>query len=89
MGQYAGSPGHSTYCYTEVASFISFLQYCSPSAGFYSGGKDNRGGCTNNPSGRHPVQTIGAPLLHPPPIFTQNALSAATLPVYPGLGQAN
>jgi len=26
--------------------------------------------------------------LHHPPIFTLNALSAATLPVFPGLGQA-
>jgi len=29
MDQYAGSPGHSNYCYTELAaSFINFLHYC-------------------------------------------------------------
>ena len=27
----AGSPGHSTYCYAELAaSFINFIHYCSP-----------------------------------------------------------
>ena len=25
---------------------------------------------------------------HPPPIFTPDALPAATLPIYPGLGEA-
>ena len=30
MDQYAGSPGHSTYCYKELAaSFINFLQASS------------------------------------------------------------
>jgi len=53
----------------------------------YGAGKDNRGRRTDNPSGCHPVQTIGAP---PPSsrIFMLNALSAATLPIYPSLGQA-
>jgi len=28
MDQYAGNPGHSTYCYAELAaSFINFLYY--------------------------------------------------------------
>ena len=40
--------------------FINFLHYCSPSSGFYGAGKDNRGRHTNNPSGRHPILTIGA-----------------------------
>jgi len=62
MGQYARSPGHSTYCYAELAaSFINFLHYCSPFTGFNGAGKDNRGRGTDNPSGRHPIRTIGAP----------------------------
>jgi len=61
MDQYAGSPGHSTYCYAELAaSFINFLNYCSPSSGFYSAGKDNRSRLTDNLSGRHPIRTIDA-----------------------------
>jgi len=86
MDQYAGSPGHSTYCCAELASsFINIL--CSPSSGFYDAGKDNRGRRTGNPSGRHPIRTIG----DPPPSsahFTPTALSAATLPIYPVLRQA-
>jgi len=79
MDQYAGSPGHHTYCYAELtASFINFLHYCSPSSGFYDAGKDNRGRCTDNPSGRHPIRTIGAPTFIITP-FTPNALSATTL----------
>ena len=36
LDQYARSPGHSIYCYTELAaSFINFLHYCWPSSGFY------------------------------------------------------
>ena len=87
MDQYAGIPGRSTYCYAELAaSFINFLHYCSPTSGFYGAGKDNRGRRTDNSSGRHPIRTIGAPTSITPPICTLNALSAATLPIYPGLG---
>ena len=74
---------------------LSFLQAGCPSchptnsvkALKASAWKGNRSKSTDNPSGRHPIWTIGAP---PPlsPIFTPNALSAATLPIYPGLGQA-
>jgi len=86
MDQYAGSPGHSTYCYAELTvSFINFLHYCSPSSGLYGVGKDNRGRCTDNPSGCHPIQTIGALTSI---MFMPNTLSAATLPIYPGLRQA-
>ena len=28
---------------------------------FYGAGKDNRGRCADNPSGRYPIRTIGAP----------------------------
>ena len=43
----------------------------------------NRGRHTDNPSGCHPIRTIGAP---PPssPIFMPNALTVATLATYPG-----
>ena len=71
-----------------AASFINFFHYCSPSSRFYSAGNDNRSRHTDSPSGRHPIWTTGALRLHHPPIFTPNALSAATLPIYPGLGQA-
>ena len=83
MDQYAVSPGHSTYWYTELlASFINFLHYCSPSSGFYGAGKDNRSRCTDNLSGSHPIWTIGAPRphLHHPPIFCQ-------MPFLPQLSQ--
>jgi len=56
-------------------------------SGFYGAGKDNTGRCTVNLAGCHPIQTIGAPtsiISH----FMLNALSAATLPICPGLGQA-
>ena len=45
--------------------------------------EDNRGRRTDNPSGRHPIRTINAPTSIIPPLFTSNALSAATLPIYP------
>jgi len=36
VDQYAGSPGRSTYCYTELtAAFINFLYYCLPFSGFF------------------------------------------------------
>jgi len=43
----------------------------------------------DNPSGRHPIRTIGTPtpIIHSP-IFMPNALSATTLPICLGLGQA-
>ena len=52
LDQYAGSPGHSIYCYAELAaSFISFLHYWLPFSRFYGAGNDNRGRRTGNPSG--------------------------------------
>jgi len=76
MDQYAGSSGRSTYCYVELAaSFINFLHYCSPSCGFYGAGKDNSGSRTDNLSRCH--------IIHHPPIFTPNAVFAASLPICP------
>ena len=40
-----------------------------PSSGYYNAGKDNRGRCTNNLSGRHPIRTIGAPTSIIPPLY--------------------
>jgi len=48
-------------------------------------GEDNRGKCTDNLAG--PIRTIDAPLLSSPN-FMPDALPAATLRIYPGLGQA-
>jgi len=88
MDQYAGSPGRSVYCYTELAtSFINFLHYCSPSSVFYGAGKDNRGRCTKNPSGCIHFR-LSMPTPPSSPYFTLNVLSAATLPIFPVLRQA-
>ena len=70
MDQYAGSPGHSTYCYAEVAaSFINFLHYRSPFSGLCDAGKDDRGRCTDSLSGHHPIWTIDAPTSIIPPFL--------------------
>jgi len=45
-------------------------------------GEDNRGRRTDNPAGCYPVQTIGTSTHHHT-IFMPDALSAATLPIYP------
>ena len=43
-------------------SWSQFLyNYCLQTCGFYGAGKDNRGRRTDNPSGRHPIRSIGAP----------------------------
>jgi len=51
---------------------------------FYGAKEDNRG---EHPDGRHSIRTNSD---SPPtsPIFTLDGLPAATLPLYPGLGQA-
>ena len=62
------SPGHSTYCYTELAaSFVNFLHYCLPSSGFYAAEKDNSDRDTKNLSGHHPIRTTSAPTAVIPP----------------------
>jgi len=39
---------------------------------YFSGaGKSNRGRCTDSPSGRHPIRTIGAPTFVIPPFLHQ------------------
>ena len=55
-----------------------------PSSGFYGGGKDNRGRCTDNLSGCHPIWAIGAPISFIPHFYADCLFCpAATLPVYP------
>jgi len=48
---------------------------------------DIRGKHTDNPDGRHSIQTNHWPTSNIP-IFTLDALPAASLPIYSGLGQA-
>jgi len=51
-------------------------------------GEDNRGKCAKNPADATP----SGPLMRPPPSspnFMPDALPVATLPIYPGLGQAS
>jgi len=47
-----------------------------------------RGRHTNNLGGRHSIRTNQQSTCISPPIFTPDALPAVTLPIYPGLGQA-
>jgi len=55
---------------------------------FYDATGDNKGRHTDNPTGRHSIWTNQRPTSISPPIFMRDALPAATLPLYPGLGQA-
>jgi len=50
--------------------------------------EDNKGRHTDHTAGCHSIRTKSATHLHHPPIFTLDALPAATLPIYLGLGQA-
>jgi len=76
MDQYAGSPGHSTYSYAElIASFMNFLHLLD----FMEQGKITE---ENAPT----IRLDATPSR--PAIFMPNALSATTLPIYPGLEQA-
>ena len=50
--------------------------------------EDNRGRRADNPAGYHPIWTNQRPTSIFPPIFIPDTLSAATLPIYTGLGQA-
>ena len=65
-------------------------QFQKKSSGLYGAGEDNRDRSrhTSNLAGRHSMRTNQRPTSNIPPIFTPDALPAATLPIYPGLGQA-
>jgi len=59
------------------------------SSGLYSAREDNRARHTDNTAGRHSIRTNQQPTsITSPPFFMPDALPAATLPIYPGLGQA-
>jgi len=75
-----------TYCYGELASFINFVHYCSPSSGFYGTWKITE-------AVTRTIHLDASPdywclHLQYPPIFKHNAICATTLTIYPGLGQA-
>jgi len=53
----------------------------------YGARKDNKRQ-THNPGGRHSIQTNQQSTSINPPTFMPDALPAATLPIYPGLEQA-
>ena len=85
MDQYAGSPGHSTYSYAElIASFMNFLHLLD----FMEQGKITEENAPTIRLDATPSRLLEPPSPSPPPIFTPNALSATTLPIYPGLEQA-
>jgi len=67
-------------CYTELAaSFINILHCCLPPSGFYDALTIR---LEATPSG------LSLPPPPLPPNFMPNALFAATIPIYPRLGQA-
>jgi len=51
-------------------------------------GKITRRRQTDNPGERHSIRTNQQSTCIDPPIFMPNAVPAATLPICPGLGQA-
>jgi len=51
-------------------------------------GMTTRGRHTDSLGGCHSVRTKQQSTFISPPIFMQDALPAATFPIYPGLGQA-
>ena len=67
-----------TYSYGDTRHLLGFMVQ----------GEDKRGRHTNNPAGHHPMWTTSATTSIIPTIFTLDALPVATLPIYPGLGQA-
>jgi len=91
-------PANPTQLYTERHTMTHTQPFYSPfsgttqvrrcqkktSSGFYDAREDNRGRHTDHPAGCHSIQ---ATHLRHSPFFTLDA-STASLPLYPGLGQA-
>jgi len=75
------------YCPFSETTPVSWCQNKS-SSGHYGAREDNMGKHTDNLAARHSIRTNQRPTSIIPPIFTPDALPAATLPIYPGLGQA-
>jgi len=79
MDQYASSPGHTNYTVTQNTCILYQLPPLLLAIFWILWWEDNRGICTDNPSGRQPVRTMGAltssvipplPLLPQPSQFT-------------------
>ena len=65
------------------------LHHCSSSSGFYwSKVKITKADTPTIQTDCHPILTNWCPNLYHPHHFTPDALPGATLPIYPGLGQA-
>jgi len=59
--------------WSQYYSYSSYIIIACKLGGFYAAGLSlhNRGRRTDNPSGRHPIRSIGAPHLHHPPFLRQ------------------
>ena len=85
---------YRTHAYTTVLwppfSGTTRVRWCQKkSSGLYGASEDNRGRDADHPAGRHSIRTNQQPTsIISLPIFMPDALPVATLPIYPGLGQA-
>jgi len=69
--------------HTHNLSGTTRVSWCQKkTSGFYGAMEDNRGRHTNNPAGRHSIQTNQHPPPSSPTIFMSDALPTATLPLY-------
>jgi len=82
-GHLSGTTGESRYQKNH-----SLYHIYMPSSWFYGSWEDNRGRCTNDLAGCHPIWTIGDPTSIIPTVFIPDDLPVTILPIYPGLGQA-
>jgi len=79
---------HTHNCFTAL--FLGLPDEPVPeksSSGLYGTRGDIRGRHTNNPAGRHSIRTNQWPISSSP-FLLPDSLPPATLPIYPGLGQA-
>ena len=85
---------HTTHTHTHnhfTSHFLGLPRWAGASRSellVYGAREDNRGRHTDHPDGRQSIRTNQWPTSIILPIFTPDALPAATLPLYPGLGQA-
>ena len=77
----------NTQLFYRPFSGTTQMSWWKKSSGLYGAREDNR--YTNHPAGRQSIWTNQWPTSIIPPIFMLNSLPAATLPLYPGLGQAS
>jgi len=76
--------------FTALFATTTLVSQCQKkaSSGLCVASRITRGRHTENPGGCHFIQTNQQSTSINPPIFTPDAIPAATLPIYPGLGQA-